>query len=160
MWKVGTIQYWLPILTSKLNGSSVTPSQVSRVGHLTAVDTNIRFCHDTDCQHVASFTESDGVVVHPSVGIAHRVTSGDSAGESGGVSHHSPRESCCDLHLRWYCIEGTSDRAYIIAHKGLCDTKYASTIVISVWGSITPVNTTRSESFTYNFYYLGAWKLF
>ena len=44
----------------------------------------------------------------PSVGIvAHWVASGDSAGEGGRVSHHNPHESCCDLHLRWYCIGGT-----------------------------------------------------
>ena len=89
-----------PILTSKFNGSSVTATQSSRVGHLTAVDTNIRFCQDTDSQHAASFIR---VVVYPSVGVAtHGVASGDSAGKGGGVSHHNPRESCCDLHLWWY----------------------------------------------------------
>ena len=42
--------------------------------------------------------------MHPSVGVAaHGVASGDSAGEGGGVSHHNPRESRCDLHLWWYC---------------------------------------------------------
>ena len=102
-------------LTSKLNGSSVTTTQSSRVGHLTAVDTNIRFCQDIDSQHVTSFTESDGVVVHPSVGVAaHGDASGDSADEGGGVSHHNPRESCCDLHLWWYCSGGKSDRTCII----------------------------------------------
>ena len=56
------------------------------------VDTNIRFCQDTDSQHVTIFAESDGVVVHPSVGVAaHGVASGDSAGEGGGVSNHNPR---------------------------------------------------------------------
>ena len=96
--------YSTEALTPKLNGSSVTATQSSRVGHLTAVDTNVRLSQDTDCQHVASFTESDGVIVHPSVGVAVRgVASGDSAGESGGVSHHNPCESCCDLHLWWYC---------------------------------------------------------
>ena len=58
--------------------------------------------------------ENDGVVVHPSVGVAaHGVASGDSAGEGGGVSHHNPRESCCDLHLWWYCIGGMSDKIFI-----------------------------------------------
>ena len=71
--------------------------------------------------------------MHPSVDVAaHGVASVDSAGEGGRVSHHNPCESRCDLHLWWYCIEGASDRAYIIVHQGLCDTKYASTIVISV----------------------------
>ena len=89
-------------LTSKLNGSSVTATQSSRVGHLTVVDTNIRFCQDTDSQYATSFTESDGVVVHPSVGVAAcGVASGDCAGEGGGVSHHNSCESCCDLHHRW-----------------------------------------------------------
>ena len=98
-------------LTSKLNGSSVTTTQSSRVGHLTAVVTKVRFGHDTDSQHAPSFTrERDGIVVHPSVGVAHGVASGDSAGEGGGVSHHNPRESRCDLHLWWYCIGGMSDR--------------------------------------------------
>ena len=42
--------------------------------------------------------------MHPSVGVAaHGVASGDSAGEGGGVSHHNPCESRCDLHLWWYC---------------------------------------------------------
>ena len=42
--------------------------------------------------------------MHPSVSVAaHGVASGDSAGEGGGVSHHNSRESCCDLHLWWYC---------------------------------------------------------
>ena len=42
--------------------------------------------------------------MHPCVGVAaHGVASGDSAGEGGGVSHHNPRESRCDLHLWWYC---------------------------------------------------------
>ena len=58
------------IITSKFDGSSVTPTQSSRVGHLTAVDTKVGFCQDTDSQRVTSFTESDGVVVHPCVGIA------------------------------------------------------------------------------------------
>ena len=44
--------------------------------------------------------------MHPSVSVvAHGNTSGDSAGEGGGVSHHNPCESCCDLHLWWHCIE-------------------------------------------------------
>ena len=44
--------------------------------------------------------------MHPSVGVAtHGVASGDSAGEGGGISHHNPRESCCDLHL-WWCCSG------------------------------------------------------
>ena len=48
--------------------------------------------------------------MHPSVGVAaHGVASGDSAGEVSGVPHHNPRESCCDLHLWWNCIRGTSD---------------------------------------------------
>ena len=47
--------------------------------------------------------------MHPSVGVAaHGVASGDSAGEGGGVSHHNPRESRCDLYLWWYCSEGMS----------------------------------------------------
>ena len=37
------VTYLTEPLTSKFNGSSVTPSQASRVGHLTAVDTNVRF---------------------------------------------------------------------------------------------------------------------
>jgi len=42
--------------------------------------------------------------VHPSVGVVtNGVASGDSASEVSGDSHHNPRESCCDLHLRWYC---------------------------------------------------------
>ena len=92
-------------LTSKFNGSSVTTTQSSRIGYLTAVDTNVRFCQDTDSQHVTGFTESNGVIVYPSVGVAtHGVASGDSAGEGGGVSHHNSRESHCDLHFWWYCI--------------------------------------------------------
>ena len=92
-------------LTSKFNDSNVTPTQSSRVGHLTAVETNVRFCQDTDSQHATSFTKSDGVVVHPYVGeAAHRVASGDSAGEVGGVPHPNPCESRCDLHLWFYCI--------------------------------------------------------
>ena len=94
------------ILTSKLNGSSVTTIQPSRVVHLTAVDTKIGFCQDTDSQHAASFTESDGVIVYPSVSVAaHWVTSGDSAGEGGGVPHRNSR----DLHFWWHCSGGTSD---------------------------------------------------
>ena len=98
------------ILTSRFNGSSVTATQSSRVGHLTAVDIKVGFCQDIDSQHATSFTkESDGVVVHPSVGVvAHWVASGDSADEGGGVSHHNPRESCCDLHFWWNCIGGMS----------------------------------------------------
>ena len=43
--------------------------------------------------------------MHPCVGVAaHGVASGDSAGEGGGVSHHNPRESRCDLYLWWYYI--------------------------------------------------------
>ena len=69
------------------------------------VDTNIRFCQDTDSQPATSFTESDGVVVHPSVGVPScGVVSGDSAGEGGGVSHHNPCASRCDLYLWWYYI--------------------------------------------------------
>ena len=41
--------------------------------------------------------------MHPCVGIAHGVASGDSAGEGGEVSHHNPHESRCDLNLWWYC---------------------------------------------------------
>ena len=130
--------YLTELLTSQFNGSSVTPTQSSRVGHLTAVDTKVGFCQNTDSQHATSFTRNHGVVVHPCVGVAaHGVASSDSAGEGGGVSHHNSRESRCDLHLWWYCIEETSDRAYTIAHQGLCDTKYASTIVISVCASTT-----------------------
>ena len=67
--------------------------------------------------------------MHPSVGVvAHGVASGDSAGEGGGVSHHNPRESCCDLHLWWYCIGGISDRAYIIAYQGLHDKVCINTV--------------------------------
>ena len=96
-------------LTSKFNGSSATTTQSSRVVHLTAVNTNIRFCQDTDSQHAASFTERDGVVVYPCVGVAARgVASRDSAGEGGGVSHHNPRESRCDLHFWWNCSSGKS----------------------------------------------------
>ena len=97
---VGAIQYRLPLLTTKLNGSSVTATQSSRVVHFTAVDTKIRSIQVTDSQHVPSFTRKNhGVVVHPSVGVAaHGVASGDSAGEGGGVSHHNSHESCCDLH--------------------------------------------------------------
>ena len=101
------------ILTSKLNGSSVTATQSSRVGHLTAVDTNVRLSQDTDCQHVTSFTENDGVVVHPSEGVAHGVASGDSAVQDGGVSHHNPCESRCDLHLWWNCIGEMSDKGFV-----------------------------------------------
>ena len=47
--------------------------------------------------------------MYPSVGVAaHGVASCDSAGEGCGVSNHNPRESRCDLYLRWNCI-GTSD---------------------------------------------------
>ena len=46
--------------------------------------------------------------MHPSVGVAaHGVASGDGAGEVGGVSHHNPHESRCDLHLWWYCSSET-----------------------------------------------------
>ena len=80
------------------------------------VDTKVGFCQDIDSQDATSFTrESDGVVVHPSVGVAaHGVASGDSASEGGGVPHHNSRESCCDLHLRWYCIGGMSAGTCII----------------------------------------------
>ena len=113
----------MPILTSKFNGGSVTATQSSRVGHLTAVDTNVRFWHDTDIQYAASFTRNHGVVVHPSVGVAHWVASGDSAGEGGGVSHHNPHESHCDLHLWWYCIGEMSDNIFITDDKGEITTR-------------------------------------
>ena len=52
--------------------------------------------------------------MHPSVGIvAHGVASVDNAGEGGGVSHHNPCESCCDLHLWWNCIGKMSDKAFV-----------------------------------------------
>ena len=78
------------------------------------ISTNIGFHQDVNIQHVSaqhatSFTESDGVVVYPSVGVAtHGVASCDSAGEGGEVSNHNPCGSCCDLDLWWNCI-GTSD---------------------------------------------------
>ena len=53
--------------------------------------------------------------MHPSVGVAaHGDASDDSAGEGGGVSHHNPHESRCDLHLRWYCSSGASDRVVVL----------------------------------------------
>ena len=58
--------------------------------------------------------------MHPSVGVAaHGVASGDSAGEGGGVPHHNPCESCCDLHLWWYCSGGRSERVcrIIVDHR-------------------------------------------
>ena len=111
--------YSIEQLTSKFNDSSVTTTQSSRVGHLTVVDTNIRFCQDTDSQHATSFTrESDGVVVHPSVGVAaHGDASCDSTGEVGGVSHHNPHESRCDLHLGWYCSRERSERKCMHDHE-------------------------------------------
>ena len=51
--------------------------------------------------------------MYPSVGVAaHGVASCDNAGEGGGVSNHNPRESPCDLYLRWNCI-GTSDTTHV-----------------------------------------------
>ena len=55
--------------------------------------------------------------MHPCIGVAtHGDASGDSAGEGGGVSHYNPCESCCDLHLWWYC-KRMSDRACIISSE-------------------------------------------
>jgi len=88
-------------LTSKLNGRCIITTQSSTVGRLTAVSTKVWFCHDINSQHATSSTESDGIVVYPSVGVAtHGVASCNSAGEGGGVSNHNSCESRCDLYLR------------------------------------------------------------